>query len=197
MRVCVALAGLAAGSFPAQSTGTIVGRIRQGAAPVEGAVVWIADGLPTGAKYQAPRAPAVIAIPASAPKTARVVVVIAGQPLEIRNDGAAARTVTGGHAGQTFSAALPPGRSVRRYFEAGVAPWRLAVQGDTAALAWVLVLRHPFHSWTDAYGRFAIKGLPPGRYQVRVWDARRGARTGAVALLPGGTASWEVDFERR
>jgi hypothetical protein len=35
--------------------------------------------------------------------------------------------------------------------------------------AWVYVSAHPYVAVTGADGRFLIKDLPPGRYQVRVW----------------------------
>src|SRR5439155_1391895 len=37
---------------------------------------------------------------------------------------------------------------------------------------WVVVADHPFYAVTDADGQFALKGLPPGRYTMRVWQER-------------------------
>jgi Carboxypeptidase regulatory-like domain len=38
-----------------------------------------------------------------------------------------------------------------------------------------VVAEHPFYAVTDGDGRFALPGLPPGRYTVRVWQERLGA----------------------
>ncbi len=35
--------------------------------------------------------------------------------------------------------------------------------------AWMGVLTHPFHATTDAAGKYAIKGLPAGKYTVEIW----------------------------
>src|SRR5881296_3815683 len=39
---------------------------------------------------------------------------------------------------------------------------------------WVVVAPHSFYAVTDAGGQFALTGLPPGRYTVRVWHERLG-----------------------
>ena len=38
--------------------------------------------------------------------------------------------------------------------------------------AWAGVLPHPFHSVTDASGKYEIKGLPPGKYTIEVWHEK-------------------------
>ncbi|MGE5194742.1 MAG: carboxypeptidase regulatory-like domain-containing protein [Deltaproteobacteria bacterium] len=40
--------------------------------------------------------------------------------------------------------------------------------------AWHLPLDHPFMAVTDAEGKFEIKGLPPGKYEFRVWHEMPG-----------------------
>ena len=41
--------------------------------------------------------------------------------------------------------------------------------GDWEA-GWITVLSHPFYAVTDEHGRFAIKGLPPGKYTIEAWQ---------------------------
>ena len=38
--------------------------------------------------------------------------------------------------------------------------------------AWIGVLDHPFYAVTDAAGKFEIKGLPPGAYEIEVWHEK-------------------------
>ncbi len=37
---------------------------------------------------------------------------------------------------------------------------------------WIHVLSHPFFAVTGADGRYEIKGLPPGRYTIEVWQEK-------------------------
>jgi Carboxypeptidase regulatory-like domain len=66
---------------------------------------------------------------------------------------------------------------------------------------WIFVLDHPFFATTDASGRFAIRGLPPGDYVFKVWhesmtvDAKAHEAETKVTLASGATES--LDFELR
>jgi hypothetical protein len=60
--------------------------------------------------------------------------------------------------------------------------------------AWVLVIDTPFHAVTDARGRFAIAGVPPGRYTAIAWHERLGERVGSVTVPPDGAASLELAY---
>ena len=57
--------------------------------------------------------------------------------------------------------------------------------------AWILVADSPFAVSGDD-GRFAVGGLPPGRYTVTAWHERLGEKTAEVAVPAQGEAS--VDF---
>ncbi len=81
-------------------------------------------------------------------------------------------------AGQRLSRTLPrPG------------PVRIGCDVHGWMGAWVLVVDSPFHAVTDARGRFAIAGVPPGRYTAIAWHERLGERIGAVTVPPGGAAA--------
>ncbi len=58
---------------------------------------------------------------------------------------------------------------------------------------YVAVFDNPYFAVTDRRGRFAIRGLPAGRYTVRVWQERGvGVVDSVVRVLAGRVASVEV-----
>lgn len=58
-------------------------------------------------------------------------------------------------------------------FACDVHPWMLA---------YVHVMEHPYFALTGEDGRFEIKDLPPGTYEVRVWHEKLKAATPSVTL---------------
>jgi len=58
--------------------------------------------------------------------------------------------------------------------------------------AYILVFAHRFFATTDADGRYRIEGLPPGSYDVTIWNDGR-VRETRVARVPEGGAA-ELDF---
>ena len=59
--------------------------------------------------------------------------------------------------------------------------------------AWILVTDAPFAVSGDD-GRFAVAGLPPGRYTVTAWHERLGEKTAEVTVPAQGDASLDFSF---
>ncbi len=59
------------------------------------------------------------------------------------------------------------------------------------------VLDHPFFAVTDASGRFAIKGLPAGKYTLGVWQERCVAAEVEVTVGPGERKAGDVALDLR
>ncbi|MDE3216807.1 MAG: carboxypeptidase regulatory-like domain-containing protein [Gemmatimonadota bacterium] len=58
---------------------------------------------------------------------------------------------------------------------------------------YVAVFDHPSFAVTDRHGRFTIRGLPPGRYTLRVWQERaRGVVDSTVRVVAGRVAAVEM-----
>lgn len=57
------------------------------------------------------------------------------------------------------------------------------------------VLEHPFYAATDAEGKFSIKGLPPGRYTLGVWQERCKPVEVEVVVNPGETKVGDVSLD--
>ena len=53
-------------------------------------------------------------------------------------------------------------------------------------LAYVLILPTPYYSSTQSDGRYRIDGVSPGRYTLRVWNARGEVVHGTVQVATGG-----------
>lgn len=58
--------------------------------------------------------------------------------------------------------------------------------------AWVEVLDHPFFDTTGEDGKFEIKGLPPGTYEIEAWHEKLRTKTAKVTI--SGDESKSVDF---
>lgn len=58
---------------------------------------------------------------------------------------------------------------------------------------WVAVQDHPYYAVTDDKGAFKLTDVPPGSYELRVWQERLGETTQKVTVQPG--AETTVTFE--
>lgn len=54
---------------------------------------------------------------------------------------------------------------------------------------YVAVFDNPYFAVTDRHGRFAIRGLPPGTYQLRVWHERGAAVVDSTVRVVAGRVS--------
>jgi plastocyanin len=61
--------------------------------------------------------------------------------------------------------------------------------------AFIGVMGHPFFAVSDAGGAFAIKGLPPGEYELEAWHEKFGAKTLKVKVDPKAEAKADFTFE--
>jgi len=61
---------------------------------------------------------------------------------------------------------------------------------------YVLVSQNPYGTAVDAQGHYEIRGIPPGTYQVKVWNSHLPAATRSVTLAAGGSATLDVQLHR-
>ncbi len=59
---------------------------------------------------------------------------------------------------------------------------------------WVVASDHPYVTVTDQDGRFALAGVPKGRYDLVVWHERLGRRKLPVEVAASGEANVEVSL---
>jgi len=59
--------------------------------------------------------------------------------------------------------------------------------------AYVIVLQNPYFALTGSNGDFEIKNVPPGSYQLKVWDEKLKSASQPVTVTAGNTAT--VNFK--
>ena len=136
----------------------------------------------------APTTPAVIA-QTECMYTPRVIGVVAGQPVEIRNLDATFHNVRGNLLTKVlWNLAQPKGAAPL------VRDMKGTVAGDVVALhcdvhpwmaAWIVVTDHAFFTVTGADGAFALADLPPGSYTLEAWHPTLGKQTARVKVKKG------------
>ena len=57
--------------------------------------------------------------------------------------------------------------------------------------AYVIVLQNPYFALTDSNGGFEIKNVPPGSYQLKVWDEKLKPASEPVTVAAGKTVTVE------
>jgi hypothetical protein len=129
-------------------------------------LVYVAKGL-EGKKFTPPTTPTVLD-QVGCIYTPRVVGVMVGQPLQVRNSDATLHNVMGNlKANKSFNEGMAVKGGVmekmfqnaefKADFRCFMHPWMVA---------YVHVMEHPFYAVTGADGTFTLKGLPPGEYEI-------------------------------
>lgn len=155
----------------------------------------VTSGLPAGQKYPAPTTPAVLDQDGCLYHP-RVIGVMAGQPIEIRNSDAVLHNIKAvPKKNRGFNISQPSqGMKTTRSFPAAEAaiPLECNVHGWMHAKAFVM--EHPFFAVSGADGTFSIKGLPAGTYTIEAWHEKLGTKTATVTVAANGTATTSFTF---
>ena len=72
-------------------------------------------------------------------------------------------------------------------FKCDVHPWMLAYGA---------VMTHPFFDITGPDGKFSIKDLDPGEYEIEAWHEKLGTKVGKVTVAAGSPATFDFTFTR-
>jgi plastocyanin len=90
----------------------------------------------------------------------------------------------------------PVGHSKPVLFDkAGIVPISCDIHSHMSA--YILVFNHPFFAVADEDGRFAITGVPPGVYTLKVWSEIGQADPRGVTVQAGQTAECDFRLERQ
>jgi hypothetical protein len=61
-------------------------------------------------------------------------------------------------------------------------------------VAYLVAFNHPYHTVSDAEGRFALEQIPAGRYTLGLWHEKLGGRRQTVELGPGAHLKVEIVY---
>jgi plastocyanin len=147
-------------------------------------------------RHTPPAAPAVV-VQSECMYGPRVVGIVAGQTVEIRNADPTFHNVRGNlgrkilwNLGQP--ATQPP-----------ITRTNLGSAGDVVSLhcdvhpwmaGWIAITDHPYFAVTASDGAFALKNVPVGSHTLEAWHPTLGVKTAQVSVRPGKTAKATFAF---
>jgi len=100
----------------------------------------------------------------------RVQVAFLGAPVLLKNEDMTTHSflgTLGGHPIFNVSLPLKGQKAERRLSQPGLI--RVTCEKHRWESAWIFVSPHPYAAVTDAQGRFTLKDVPPGTYQLKAW----------------------------
>jgi plastocyanin len=124
----------------------------------------------------------------------RVLAVTVGTVVDFPNNDATFHNVFSFAREKTFDLGrYPKGESKAVTFEKpGIIPISCDIHRHMSA--YILVFSHPFFTMTDDDGRYAIPGVPPGTYTLRLWSELGDVEPRRITIPDTGGVI-EVDFQ--
>ena len=159
---------------------------------LENVIVYVRSGHDETVAYSPPAAPVVLDQDLCV-YTPRVLTLMTGQELLIRNADATLHNVHAEAGNQTFfnfAQRSGPQEDTEIFEEPGV-PIHIGCDLHRWMDTYLGVFDHPFHTTTADSGTFTLD-LPPGSYEIVAWHERYGEQAASVDLVGGQAA--EVDF---
>ena len=158
-------------------------------------VVRVVSGLPAGKSYPAPTTP-VTMDQVGCQYVPHVMGLMVGQPFKVlNNDGVLHNVHALPKVNKPFNMAMPPTRKEAQesfakeegmfVVKCDVHPWMQSYVG---------VFSHPFFAVTGADGKFTIKDLPAGTYEVEAWHERLGTQKQSVTVGASDTKTAAFKF---
>lgn len=158
-------------------------------------IVSVKSGLPAGKTYPAPTE-AFVMDQSGCQYKPHVFALQVGQPLKILNSDGVLHNV---HAlpkvnGQ-FNMAMPATRKEAEHKFEKVEPAAFSVKCDVHPwmTAHVSVFDHPYFNVTKDDGKFTIKDLPAGSYEIEAWHEKLGSKVEKITVADGESKT--VDFK--
>lgn len=160
--------------------------------------VYVREGLPASAKFQAPAAPVMLDQDGCRYKP-HVFGIMVGQSLEIRNSDPVLHNIKAvAKKNRPFNISQPTaGMKTTRTFSAPEVMVNLECNVHGWMKAYAGVRSDPFYAVSGTDGRFSIKGLPPGTYTIEAWHERFGTQTATVTVTGTESKTANLTFAAR
>jgi len=120
--------------------------------------------------------------------------VMVGQPFKILNsDGLLHNVHSLAKINQAFNRAMPGAVKEAEFtFDKEELMFKIKCDVHPWMNAYVGVMTHPFYDVTGEDGKFEIKGVPAGTYEVEAWHEKLGTQTASVTV--GDSDTQTLDF---
>ncbi len=157
--------------------------------------VYVKTGLPANATYSPPAESAVIDQEGCLYKP-RVLGVMAGQNIDIKNSDPVLHNIKAvPKTNRGFNISQPTAGMVsKRKFDRPEQMVPLQCNVHSWMHASVGVMNHPYFATTSDDGKFEIKGLPPGTYEIEAWHEKLGPKTMTVTVGDGETKAADFSY---
>jgi plastocyanin len=126
----------------------------------------------------------------------RVMGIVAGQPLSIKNADATLHNIhTYKGASTLFNVAqVPNSPNIEKKLTDAGALLKLKCDVHQWMTAYIWVQNNPYFAVTGDDGKFTIKDVPAGKYEIVAWQERFGEKKGEVTIAPDKTAEVKFDY---
>jgi plastocyanin len=157
--------------------------------------VYVKSGLPANATY-APPAQSVVIDQDGCLYKPRVLGVMAGQNIDIKNSDPVLHNIKAvPKTNRGFNISQPSAGMVsKRKFDRPEQMVPLECNVHSWMHASVGVMPHPYFATTGEDGKFEIKGLPPGTYEIEAWHEKLGPKTMTVTVGDGETKAADFSY---
>ncbi len=160
-------------------------------------IVQVVKGLPEGKTYEPPAEPAVLT-QAGCVYSPHVLVVQAGQPIQVLNPDGTMHNIHGfPKVNREFNTTMAPSKKEMEItFDQAEPAFRIKCDVHPWMGAYCAVLDHPYFDVTETDGAFTIEGLEPGEYVIEAWHERLGPQTATVTVPEEGAVEANFTFKR-
>ena len=157
-------------------------------------LVRVTSGLPAGKTYPPPKDPVVMDQNGCIYKP-HVFAIQQGQTLKaLNNDGVLHNVHALPKVNSQFNMAMPPNRKEAEHkFDKKEDPFPIKCDVHPWMTAYTVVTDNPFFAVTKEDGKFEIKDLPAGNYEIEAWHEKLGKKTEKVTV--GDADAKTLDFK--